>query len=74
MSVAVTAVTFDFWNTIARVPEGAMSEARQRAVAAGAFRFVLQTLALQTTAYNALPVALTFGLAAAGLAWHQSKR
>lgn len=27
------AVTFDFWNTIARVPTGAMSEARQRAVA-----------------------------------------
>jgi FMN phosphatase YigB (HAD superfamily) len=30
----VKAVTFDFWNTIARVPTGAMSEARQRAVAA----------------------------------------
>jgi FMN phosphatase YigB (HAD superfamily) len=28
------AITFDFWNTIARVPAGAMSEARQRAVAA----------------------------------------
>jgi len=28
------AVTFDFWNTIARVPPGAMSEARRRAVAA----------------------------------------
>jgi FMN phosphatase YigB (HAD superfamily) len=28
------AVTFDFWNTIARVPPGAMTEARQRAVAA----------------------------------------
>jgi putative hydrolase of the HAD superfamily len=27
------AVTFDFWNTIARVPTGAMSAARQRAVA-----------------------------------------
>jgi putative hydrolase of the HAD superfamily len=30
----IKAVTFDFWNTIARVPEGAMSEARRRAVAA----------------------------------------
>jgi FMN phosphatase YigB (HAD superfamily) len=30
----IAAVTFDFWNTIATVPPGAMSEARQRAVAA----------------------------------------
>jgi putative hydrolase of the HAD superfamily len=30
----IEAVTFDFWNTIARVPSGAMTEARQRAVAA----------------------------------------
>lgn len=29
----VQAVTFDFWNTIARVPSGAMTEARRRAVA-----------------------------------------
>lgn len=28
------AVTFDFWNTIARVPTGAMTEARRRAIAA----------------------------------------
>lgn len=28
------AVTFDFWNTIARVPTGAMTEARQRGIAA----------------------------------------
>lgn len=28
------AVTFDFWNTIARVPKGAMTEARTRAIAA----------------------------------------
>ncbi|HEU5062015.1 MAG TPA: HAD family hydrolase [Solirubrobacterales bacterium] len=28
------AVTFDFWNTIAAVPPGAMSEARKRAIAA----------------------------------------
>ncbi len=30
----VRAVTFDFWNTIARVPKGAMTEARRRAVLA----------------------------------------
>lgn len=29
----IQAVTFDFWNTIARVPSGAMTEARRRAVA-----------------------------------------
>jgi FMN phosphatase YigB (HAD superfamily) len=29
----IEAVTFDFWNTIARVPTGAMNEARRRAVA-----------------------------------------
>lgn len=31
---ALRAVTFDFWNTIARVPPGAMPEVRRRAVAA----------------------------------------
>ena len=30
----IEAVTFDFWNTIARVPAGAMTEARRQAVAA----------------------------------------
>lgn len=30
----IEAVTFDFWNTIARVPSGTMTEARRRAVAA----------------------------------------
>src|SRR4051794_21079803 len=30
----IEAVTFDFWNTIAQVPEGAMTEARRRAVVA----------------------------------------
>jgi FMN phosphatase YigB (HAD superfamily) len=30
----IAAVTFDFWNTIARVPPGAMTEARRRSVAA----------------------------------------
>jgi putative hydrolase of the HAD superfamily len=34
MSAAIEAVTFDFWNTIARVAPGAMSEARRRAVVA----------------------------------------
>jgi FMN phosphatase YigB (HAD superfamily) len=34
MSTPIEAVTFDFWNTIARVPPGAMSEVRRRAVAA----------------------------------------
>jgi putative hydrolase of the HAD superfamily len=29
----IEAVTFDFWNTIARAPTGAMTEARERAVA-----------------------------------------
>lgn len=30
----IKAVTFDFWNTIATVPSGAMTEARQRGIAA----------------------------------------
>jgi FMN phosphatase YigB (HAD superfamily) len=30
----IEAVTFDFWNTIAQVPEGTMPDARRRAVAA----------------------------------------
>jgi FMN phosphatase YigB (HAD superfamily) len=30
----IEAVTFDFWNTIATVPPGAMNEARRRAIAA----------------------------------------
>jgi len=34
MSPAIEAVTFDFWNTIARVPPGTMSDVRRRAVAA----------------------------------------
>jgi len=32
MGEPVEAITFDFWNTIARAPAGLMSEARQRAV------------------------------------------
>jgi putative hydrolase of the HAD superfamily len=34
MSSMIEAVTFDFWNTIAQVPEGTMPEARRRAVVA----------------------------------------
>jgi putative hydrolase of the HAD superfamily len=34
VAVPLQAVTFDFWNTIAQVPEGAMTAARRRAVAA----------------------------------------
>ena len=34
MNAAIEAVTFDFWNTIARVPPGTMSDVRRRAVAA----------------------------------------
>lgn len=34
IAAVIEAVTFDFWNTIATVPPGAMSEARQRAIAA----------------------------------------
>lgn len=34
----IEAVTFDFWNTIARVPTGAMTEARRQAVAAACER------------------------------------
>lgn len=34
MGVPIRAVTFDFWNTIARVPDGAMREARHRAITA----------------------------------------
>lgn len=30
----IKAITFDFWNTIATVPSGAMTEARQRGIAA----------------------------------------
>jgi FMN phosphatase YigB (HAD superfamily) len=38
----IEAVTFDFWNTIARVPPGAMTEARRRAVAAACEEYSLE--------------------------------
>ncbi len=44
------------------------------ALAAGMFMYVLQTLVLSATSENGLAWAIVFGLAAAGLAWHQSKR
>jgi hypothetical protein len=44
------------------------------ALASGAFMFCLQTLALRATVETALAWAAVFGLAAAGLAWHQSNR
>jgi hypothetical protein len=44
------------------------------ALAAGAFMTFLQTLALSAPTEAGLVWALGFGLAAAGLAWHQSNR
>lgn len=38
MAQSVKAVTFDFWNTIAREPPGTMAEARQRAITAACDR------------------------------------
>jgi hypothetical protein len=43
-------------------------------LASGAFMFVLQTFALRATTETAAVWAIVFGLAAAGLAWHQSNR
>jgi hypothetical protein len=44
------------------------------ALAAGAFVFILQTIALRATSEMGLAWAIVFGLGAAGLAWHQSNR
>ena len=44
------------------------------ASAAAAFVFVLQTLVLRETGAKSAAWAIAFGLAAAGLAWHQSNR
>lgn len=44
------------------------------ALAAAAFVFVLQQFALRETMEKSLIWALVFGVAAAGLAWHQSNR
>ena len=44
------------------------------ASAAAAFMFAVQTLVLRAPIETGLTWAVVFGLAAAGLAWHQSNR
>ena len=44
------------------------------ALAAAVFAFVLQMFVLRSTTETALIWALGFGVAAAGLAWHQTNR
>jgi hypothetical protein len=44
------------------------------ALASAVFMYFLQTLALHATTETAVALAVVFGLAAAGLAWHQSNR
>jgi hypothetical protein len=44
------------------------------ALAAGAFVFLLQKLVLGTTTERSLIWGVAVGLAAAGLAWHQTNR
>jgi len=56
------AVTFDFWNTIARVPAGAMTEARERAVAA----------ACESNDVRVEAELLTASLGEVGLSWERS--
>lgn len=58
----IRAVTFDFWNTIATVPPGAMTEARQRAIAA----------ALQSNEVEVEADLLLAGLRQVGLDWEQA--
>ncbi|HEX3041170.1 MAG TPA: HAD family hydrolase [Solirubrobacterales bacterium] len=58
----IAAVTFDFWNTIARVPTGAMTEARERAVAA----------ACESSDVRVEAELLTASLEEVGLSWEQS--
>ncbi len=58
----IEAVTFDFWNTIARVPTGAMSEARERAVAA----------ACESQDVRVEAELLTASLEEVGLSWERS--
>ena len=55
----IKAVTFDFWNTIATVPSGAMTEARQRGIAA----------ALQSDEAEVEADLLLEGLRQVGLDW-----
>lgn len=56
------AVTFDFWNTIARVPSGTMTEARRRAVAA----------ACEEADFEVEPALLGAALEAVGARWERS--
>lgn len=58
----IEAVTFDFWNTIATVPPGAMTEARQRAIAA----------ALQSNDVEVEADLLLAGLQQVGLDWEKA--
>jgi FMN phosphatase YigB (HAD superfamily) len=58
----IEAVTFDFWNTIARVPAGAMSEARERAIAA----------ACESGDVGVEAELLTASLEEVGLSWERS--
>lgn len=58
----IEAVTFDFWNTIARVPSGAMTEARERAVAA----------ACESGDVRVEAELLTASLEEVGLSWERS--
>jgi putative hydrolase of the HAD superfamily len=56
------AVTFDFWNTIARVPTGAMTAARRRAVLA----------ACESGGVEVEPKLLAASLEEVGMRWEQS--
>jgi putative hydrolase of the HAD superfamily len=58
----IRAVTFDFWNTIARVPTGAMTEARQQAVLA----------ACESSGAEVEPRLLTASLEEVGMRWERS--
>ena len=44
------------------------------AAVGGAFMYLLQVHAFQATRATSLTLAIVFGLAAAGLAWHQTNR
>jgi FMN phosphatase YigB (HAD superfamily) len=58
----IRAITFDFWNTIATVPPGAMTEARQRGIAA----------ALESNEVELEADLLLAGLRQAGLEWERA--
>jgi putative hydrolase of the HAD superfamily len=60
--VPLRAVTFDFWNTIARVPTGAMTEARRQAVLA----------ACESGGVEVEPKLLAASLEEVGMRWERS--